>query len=116
MTWLLWSATAADNIKLVKVDLFQIPKTVTINEQVYYFSVLFYGKEWKKNRHFTSMNISFYTLYFATSITFLDEVLYLVGTQIPGAQIVYVATKYVGPHHGICFISPYWRLELGSGF
>jgi hypothetical protein len=62
------------------------------------------------------MNISFFNLYFVISRTFLDEVLYLVGTQIPAVQIVYAAPKYVGPHQGICFISPSWRLEFGSSF
>ena len=62
------------------------------------------------------MNIPFSNLHFAISRTFLDEVLYLVGTEIPAVQIVYVAPKYVSPHHGIYFISPFWRLEFGSGF
>ena len=50
--------------------------------------------------------MSFSNLYFAISRTFLVEVLYLVGTQIPGVQIVYVAPKCMGPRHGNCFISP----------
>jgi len=62
------------------------------------------------------MNISFSNLYFATSRTFLVEIFYLVGTQTPGAQIVYVAPKYVGTHHRTCFISPFWLLQFGSGF
>lgn len=44
----------------------------------------------------TSTNISFSNLYFAISRTFLDDVLFLVGTQIPRDHVLYVVPNICG--------------------